>query len=77
MAYVSSAELPRYAPERSRFSIPRLLASSLRVVGDPLRKRWVYHSTLAALQVYSERNLRDIGADQDIDTFARSAAGLA
>jgi hypothetical protein len=40
------------------------------------RSRWIYQRTLTELEFYSERNLRDIGADQGIEEFARRAAGL-
>jgi uncharacterized protein YjiS (DUF1127 family) len=51
-------------------------ASVFAIAAAELRRRWVYHRTLAELREYSERSLRDLGADRGIEEFARRAAGL-
>jgi hypothetical protein len=66
--------------------LPVSAGSSLKTLPSPamlvggvatfFRSRWVYQTTLAKLEGYSERTLRDIGADNGIEEFARRAAGL-
>ena len=76
MAYVGSTlRLPAATP-LPRFAGTNLFASIFLAVAIPLRRRWIYHRTLAELQDYSERNLRDLGADRGVEEFARRAAGL-
>jgi hypothetical protein len=57
-------------------NIAALVLSFVQAVTGVIRRRWIYHRTLAELENYSERSLHDIGADRGIEEFARRAARL-
>jgi uncharacterized protein YjiS (DUF1127 family) len=61
---------------RSPQSAARSVAETGKSIAVLLRKWWIYHRTRAELRGYSERNLRDIGAERGTNEFARRAAGL-
>ena len=75
MAYVSS-DLPLRAETNLLRGASTALASLGGAIVTSLRQRWVYQRTLFELQGYSDHNLRDLGAGQGVEEFARRAAGL-
>ncbi len=75
MAYASS-DLRLPADGVLLPSTPGALASFGGSIATFIRRRRIYHRTLAELQGYTERSLHDIGADQGIEEFARRAARL-
>ena len=75
MAYVSS-DLPFPAQPTLLHNAPTAFASVSGAIPSALRRRWIYHRTLSQLERYSERDLRDFGANHGIEEFARRAAGL-
>ena len=71
-----STDVPLSSRATIRPSISGLLATLTEAAAAPLRRRWVYQTTLLHLQDYSERSLQDIGAEHGAEEFARRAAGL-
>ena len=75
MAYVSSDfRLPAETHLLSRES--SVLAFIARTIPAYLHRHWIYHSTVAELHGYSQRDLQDIGAHRGTHEFARRAAGF-
>jgi uncharacterized protein YjiS (DUF1127 family) len=75
MAYVSS-DLRLPAEAKLLHKVSAAFASFGGSIAISLRRRWIYHRTLAELQGYSDRNLRDLGANHGIEEFARRCAGV-